>query len=120
MNEETLNLVLTVAITAILAFKGTTYYKKLKYKTLFGLLELAVTWVYKTYVQPTKEANGDGKLTTEQKQIAAKMAADKAQEFAKAKGLDLQKELGHEYVDLYIQQLVAKAKAGAIGPKTQS
>ena len=66
MNEETLNLVLTVAITAILAFKGTTYYKQLKYKTLFGLLELEVTWVYKTYVKPTKDANGDGKLTREE------------------------------------------------------
>lgn len=117
MNEEALNLVLTVAITAILAFKGTTYYKQLKHKTLFGLLELAIIWVYKNYVRPTKEANGDGKLTPEQKKIASTMAAEKAQEFATAKGLDLPKQLGQDYVDLYIEQLVARAKAGAMVPK---
>ena len=113
MSDEMLNLALTVAITAVLAFKGTTYYKNLKYKMLFGFLELAVTYVYKNYVKPTKAANGDGKLTEPQKKIANQMAVEQAQKYAEAKGIDLQKQLGTEFVDLYVEQLVAKAKAAA-------
>lgn len=113
MDNEWVGLAITTLLTVVIGFQGTSYYRKMKYQMAIRILRLAVEWVYKNYVRPTKDSNDDGKLTDGQKLIAEKMAVDKAQEFAAAEGIDLQKQIREEYMDLYIQQLVAQAKGSS-------
>ena len=52
----------------------------------------AVNDTYQTYVRARKAANGDGKLTAEEKGEARKKALDTLKEIGKAKGKDYAKE----------------------------
>lgn len=56
--------------------------------------------------------NGNGKLTPEQAAEARQAAIKKAIEISKSKGLDLEKILGEDLLELHVEWAVAKAKGG--------
>ena len=76
-------------------------------------LEAGVELTYRTYVQAIKEARADGKLTPEEMREARQRARDAAIEFGRTQGIDVLRELGGEYIDLWIAKLVKRLKQGA-------
>jgi len=73
-------------------------------------LEAGVELTYRTYVQAIKEARADGKLTAEEAGEARRRARDAAVEFGRTQGVDVLRELGGEYIDLWISKLVKRLK----------
>ena len=73
-------------------------------------LEAAVEETYRHYVGSLKAAREDGKLTHDEKQRARNLARERAIAIARTEGVDLMRELGGDYVDLWIARLVRKLK----------
>jgi hypothetical protein len=84
--------------------------KKWKYNWAIDVIQLAVAWVYNGYVKPAKDGSPDGKLSDAQRQEARNKAVEKAKAIAKERGLDLNKVLGEELLEMYVQLAVGKAK----------
>ena len=75
-------------------------------------VEAAVAEVYNVFVRPAKMESPDGRLTDAERKQARELAARGAIAYGDSTGVDVEKTLGQEYLDLYIQQAVAKAKRG--------
>jgi len=99
------------------AIKGSDAYQKWltdqKAKAVLAV-EAAVVQTYLTFVQPAKRASATGSLTTGEKAEARDLASRAAVEFGKDSGVDVKATLGDEYLLLYIQQAVARAKRGGV------
>ena len=92
--------------------KTTSWFERLRRRRLeraLFALEAAVEQVYREYVAALKEAN-NGALTPEEQRQARQYARDRALEIARAQGIDLLRELGADYLDLWISRLVKKLK----------
>jgi hypothetical protein len=76
-------------------------------------LEAGVEQVYRTYVRAIKDARSDGKLTEEEADQARRLAKRRAIEFGRTTGVDVIREIGDGYVDLWISKLVRRAKSRA-------
>lgn len=74
------------------------------------VLEAAVEQTYRVYVEAIKEGRADGHLTPEEKRRARKLAREQAVQIAKREGIDLLRELGPDYLDLWIAKLVLGLK----------
>ncbi len=74
-------------------------------------LEAAVEATYRDYVEALKAASDDGRLTPDERAHARALARDRAVAIARANGVDLLRELGEDYLDLWIARLVRKLKA---------
>ena len=74
-------------------------------------LEAAVDRTYDTYVRSIKEASEDGRLTKEERRRARELARETAVEFGRDEGIDVIRELGEDYIDLWINKLVRRLKA---------
>lgn len=80
---------------------------------LRSAVSAAVTKVYQEMVRDWK-VEGDGKLSTEQKNTALQTAAQYAKEIADAHGLDISSKVTTEELLDYIEQMVT-AKKGLAG-----
>ncbi len=57
-----------------------------------------------------KKARADGQLTEEEMRHAHRLARERAIQFGRTWGLDVLRELGEGYLDLWIAKLVKKLK----------
>lgn len=73
-------------------------------------LEAAVEATYREYVCAWKEKNPNGSLTPEEQAAARQYARERAVAIARARGIDLMRELGAEYIDLWTGRIVRKLK----------
>jgi len=111
-SDSALTLAATVAGSVWAFVKASSWFERLRRNRLekaLLALEAAVEEVYREYVRALKEA-GDG-LTAEEQQNAREYARDRALDIARAQGIDLIRELGADYLDLWISRLVKKLKA---------
>jgi vacuolar-type H+-ATPase subunit E/Vma4 len=84
--------------------------RRRRFQAAIQALEAGVEETYRTYVQALKESRADGRLTPEECRRARERARERAIEIARAQGLNLLRELGPEYLDLWIARLVKKLK----------
>ena len=70
----------------------------------------AVAETYETYVKALKERAADGRLTTDEKSEARRIAVERAKQIAKSRGVDLAKTYGEEIVHGIVEQIVNVAK----------
>ncbi len=82
-----------------------------RYYRAIEALEAGVEQTYRTYVRAIKEARADGRLTDEEQRHARALARQAAVEFGRTEGVDVIRELGNEYLDLWIAKLVQRLKA---------
>lgn len=81
-----------------------------RYDKALRALEAGVELTYRTYVQAIKEAREDGQLTSDEARQARSRARAAAIDFGRTQGVDVLRELGTEYIDLWIAKLVKKLK----------
>lgn len=96
-------------------FKSSEWFGRLRNKRAeraVQVLEAAVEDTYRSYVQAIKEARADGQLTDEEKRRARQIAKERAQAIAQQQGVDLIRELGGDFIDLWLTRLVNKLKRG--------
>jgi hypothetical protein len=113
-SEQGLTMVATVLGTFwafVQSSKLFTQMRTRKYYRAVEALEAAVEQTYRTYVRAIKDAREDGKLTDDEQRNARALARQSAVEFGERQGVDVLKELGSEYLDLWIARLVKKLKA---------
>ncbi len=108
---------LTAAVTFLGAvwtlFKSSAWLQAQKRRRLreaVKALEAAVEATYREYVRALKEKNPKGGLALEEQRLARQYARERAIAIARERGIDLLKELGPEYVDLWTSRLVRKLK----------
>ena len=75
-----------------------------------NVLEAAVEETFRTYVRAIKASRADGKLTEAEKRRARELASQCAARIARRQGLDVARELGDDFLDLWIAKLVKKLK----------
>ena len=75
-------------------------------------VEAAVAEVYNVFVRQAKDSSPNGRLSDAERKQARNLAAQAAIAYGDSTGVDVKRTLGNEFVDLYIQQAVAKAKRG--------
>jgi hypothetical protein len=95
------------------AFRSSEWHQRAqrqRYSKSLQALEAGVELTYRTYVQAIKEARAAGKLTAEEAGEARRRARDAAVEFGRTQGVDVLRELGGEYIDLWISKLVKRLK----------
>ena len=109
--------VLTASVTLLGAvwtlFKGSAWLRAHKRRRLLEALkalEAAVEATYGEYVRALKESNPDGRLKPEEQRLARQYAREKAVMFARRRGINLLRELGPDYVDLWTSRMVRKLK----------
>jgi hypothetical protein len=109
----------TVIIAAVgllwAAIKGSSLYKKWvteRKELAVKAIEAAVSQVYLTFVKPAKRASANGSLTAGEAAEARALAARAAVELGQTAGVDVKGTLGDEFLALYIEQAVARAKRG--------
>lgn len=114
-SESGLTLVGAVVGAMWAAFKSSDWYENARsrrYAKAVEALEAGVEQTYRTYVQAIKAAREDGKLTDEEKRQARELAREAAIEFGRTRGVDVLREVGAEYVDVWIAKLVQRLKNG--------
>jgi len=97
-------------------FKTSDWYVRLRrrrFDRALLALEAGVQQTYESYVHAIREGREDGSLTREERRQAREIARQTAIEFGKTRGIDVLRELGEEYVDLWIARLVRRSKAGS-------
>jgi len=109
-------LVLAVIGLAYAKFKKSEMYQKkldADQQTALDAVLAAVVQMYRTIVQPSKEAAPDHKLTDQQRKAAQEGARLMATRLAAERGVNLQEVLGgSEMIDSYVETMVAKLKSG--------
>ncbi len=112
-SESALTLLGTVLGGLWAFFKSSDWFSRLR-RRRFGralrALEAGVEQTYRTYVHEIKEARADGRLTEEERRRARRLARETAIEFGRTHGVDVLRELGEEYIDLWIAKLVQRLK----------
>jgi len=95
-------------------FKSTELYARIRRRRCeraLLALEAGVMNTYETYVREIKTSREDGKLTAEERREARRRAKNYAIDLARTEGLDIARELGHTYLDAWIERLVRKLKS---------
>jgi DNA-binding transcriptional ArsR family regulator len=95
-------------------FRSTELYRRLqkdRFCKAVEALEAAVDLTYRTYVREIKAAREDGKLTDAEIAEARRRAREAAVEFGRTQGVDVLRELGANYIDLWIGKIVNRLKA---------
>jgi len=113
-SDAVLGLVATGLATFWTALKGSEWYNRARnqrYRRAITALEAGVDQTYRSYVRAIKDAHEDGKLTAEERRRARALARQTAINFGQTEGIDVVRELGQDYIDLWISRLVRKAKA---------
>ena len=113
MNEQYIELLITLAAVILAIIKATDSYKKMKaghHNKSIDAIEAAVESVYTTYVREIKEARADGRLTDQERKAAREMAQDRATELVRDQGLDIMSTIGADYINLRIERAIQKQK----------
>jgi len=112
-SEQGLTMVAAVVGAFWTFFRSTDLYTRARGRRYFRAieaLEAGVEQTYRTYVRALKEAREDGALTEDEQRNARALARQAAVEFGERHGVDVLRELGSEYIDLWIARLVKKLK----------
>ena len=116
LSNEAVQTMIIAAVGLIwAAIKGTDKYRAwlTERKALaVNAIEAAVAQTYLTFVQPTKASSANGSLTAGEAAEARDLAARAAVELGQKSGVDVKATLGDEFLLMYIQQAVARAKRG--------
>ncbi|MCK5863364.1 MAG: hypothetical protein KAH38_12820, partial [Candidatus Hydrogenedentes bacterium] len=110
-SDTALTLVATLAGGVWAVVKASSWYKRLRrrrHKRALLALEAAVEEVYREYVRTLKA--GSGELSPTEQETARQYARDRAIEMARTRGINLLRELGADYLNLWISRLVRKLK----------
>lgn len=113
-SEPGLTLAASLFTAAWAFFKGQEWVRNSKDDRLrkaLDALEAGVQKSYDTYVRALKEASEDGKLTVSERKRARDLAREAAIEFGATQGIDVARELGREYLDLWIERIVRKTRS---------
>lgn len=78
-------------------------------------LASGVRETYEEYVRNIQKANADGKLTTDERDQAMRMAIDKAKSYAYREGFDLAKTYAKEFLPVIVERLIGIQKANGRG-----
>ena len=78
-------------------------------------LAAGVRETYEEYVRAAQKANGDGKLTQEERDHAMRLALEKAKAYALREGVDLAKAYAKEYLPVVVERLIGVQKASGRG-----
>ncbi|MEK7794788.1 MAG: hypothetical protein AAB353_09675 [Candidatus Hydrogenedentota bacterium] len=78
-------------------------------------IEAGVDKAYRTYVREIKRAREDGDLTREEIDQARRLARRTAIDYGRNEGIDVLRELGEDFVNLWITRLVNRAKRTMAG-----
>lgn len=116
-SDATLTLAGALAAAIWTAVQSTAWFAQIKqnrFARALTILEAGIEDTYRTYVQALKAARADGKLTAEEKQEARRRARDRALEIARAEGVDLVRELGPAFIELFLSKLVVKMKSSVV------
>ena len=81
-----------------------------RFRRTLLILEAAIEETYRTYVQAIKAARADGKLTDAERRHARQLARDRAIALGRQAGIDLLRELGEPFLDMWLTRLVNQAK----------
>lgn len=114
-SESGLMLLATVAGAVFAFVRGMAWWRALSATRLQKALQcvqVGVELTYQEYVAGIKEGRADGTLTAEEKAKARSRAKRIAIDYGLKQGVDVVKELTHEYLDVAISQAVKRAKAG--------
>lgn len=76
-------------------------------------LEAGIDLTYRSYVRAIKSAREDGKLTDEEIRNARLQARRSALQYGRTTGIDVIRELGEEYIELWITRFVRRSKPRA-------
>ena len=112
-SEAGLTMLGAIAGTVWTAFRSMDWYyraQRRRYARALQALEAGVERTYRAYVQAIKEANSDGRLTEEERRRARELARETAILYGRTEGIDVLRELGETYLDLWIAKLVKRLK----------
>ena len=112
-SEAALTTVAGIVGTIWTAFKSRDAYRRARdrrYGSALRALEAGVEHTYRTYVRAIKEGRADGKLTEAERAEARRRARRAAIQFGRTEGVNVVTELGEDYVNLWIDKLVRRAK----------
>ena len=93
--------------------QSSRWYRRMRTRRFHGAvqaLEAGVELTYRTYVRAIKQSREDGKLTDEERRRARRRARQAAIEFGQTRGIDVIRELGPEYVELWLEKTVARLR----------
>ncbi|MBI5093500.1 MAG: hypothetical protein HZB26_13795 [Candidatus Hydrogenedentes bacterium] len=108
-----LTLVSAVLGTLWTAFKSSEWYERSRnrrYYKAIQALEAGVEETYRTYVRAIKDASEDGRLTNDEIDRARAQARAAAIAFGNTQGIDVLRELGEDYINLWIAKLASRQK----------
>jgi hypothetical protein len=113
VTEQNITLLGALFGTAWTLFKGSEWFQRARARRLeqaVTALEAGIEQTYQVYVRAIKESNADGRLSTEERRRAREMARAAAVAFGRTQGIDVLREIGADYVDLWISRLVNQRK----------
>jgi len=93
--------------------KGSDWYNRRRnrrFRRAVLALEAGVDETYRTYVSAVKDAREDGKLTKHEQRRARELARQTAIDYGRTEGVDVLRELGESYIDMWINKLVRRMK----------
>lgn len=70
---------------------------------------------YEEYVREIQKARQDGKLSSEERSLAMRMALEKAKEYARREGFELIKAYAEEFLPVIVERVIGAQKAAARG-----
>jgi hypothetical protein len=95
------------------AFRASDWFARLRNDRLrkaIDALEAGIDIAYRTYVQAIKAAREDGKLTVQECREARRRAREAAIQFGRSQGVDVLRELGADYIDMWIERILRQVK----------
>ena len=96
-------------------FKSSELFERIRrrrFRRALNALEGAVEETYQSYVKSIKASREDGRLTEAEKRQARRLAQERAKSIARKQGINLLRELGEDYLDLWTTKLVQRLKRG--------
>ena len=112
-SEPVLTLVGTAMGTIWTIVKSSEWYSRRRnrrYHDAILSLEAGVDQTYRTYVQSIKEGREDGRLTKEERRRARQLARQTAVRYGQTTGVDVLRELGDDFIDVWIGRMVRRMK----------
>lgn len=96
-------------------FKSSELFERIRrrrFRRTLDALEGAVSETYQGYVKSIKASREDGRLTEAEKRQARRLAQERAGSIARKQGINLLREIGEDYLDLWTAKMVQKLKRG--------
>lgn len=113
LTDPGLGMIASVLGTIWTLFRGSEWLQSRRaqrYQRAVDALEAGVERTYQTYVATIKAAREDGKLTRAEKARARRLAREAAIEFGQTEGIDVARELGRSFIDMWLSRIVQEKK----------